>query len=169
MIFSRLRRAKILHCIREYLSDNFHFSGNYHSKPRTDTPFKLFHSPAFAPPAELKQASKMLGWEIPSPLEENPTHTYGLKWGHRLRSQVLEQMEFQARSQIVLPMSSRNDIKREWRGVYSAWYTAVLHKRCPTHRSSRWLSLSYVMSLLRFREVYRIWKGRERDFVTSAL
>ena len=77
MIFSRLRRAKILHCIREYLSDNFHFSGNYHSKPRTDTPFKLFHSPAFAPPAELKQASKMLGWEIPSPLEENPTHTYG--------------------------------------------------------------------------------------------
>ena len=30
---------------------------------------------------------------------------------------VLEQMEFQARSQIVLPMSSRNDIKREWRGV----------------------------------------------------
>ena len=76
MIFSRLRRAKILHCIREYLSDNFHFSGNYHSKPRTDTPFKLFHSPAFAPPAELKQASKMLGWEIPSPLEENPTHTY---------------------------------------------------------------------------------------------
>ena len=77
MIFSRLRRAKILHCIREYLCDNFHFSGNYHSKPRTDTPFKLFHSPAFAPPAELKQASKMLGWEIPSPLEENPTHTYG--------------------------------------------------------------------------------------------
>ena len=77
MIFSRLRRAKILHCIREYLSDNFHFSGNYHSKLRTDTPFKLFHSPAFAPPAELKQASKMLGWEIPSPLEENPTHTYG--------------------------------------------------------------------------------------------
>ena len=76
MIFSRLRRAKILHCIREYLSDNFHFSGDYHSKPRTDTPFKLFHSPAFAPPAELKQASKMLGWEIPSPLEENPTHTY---------------------------------------------------------------------------------------------
>ena len=79
MIFSRLRRAKILHCIREYLSDNFHFSGNYHSKPRTDTPFKLFHSPAFAPPAELKQASKMLGWEIPSPLEENPTHTYGVE------------------------------------------------------------------------------------------
>ena len=39
-------------------------------------PFKLFHSPAFAPPAELKQASNMLGWEIP-PLEENPTHTYG--------------------------------------------------------------------------------------------
>ena len=78
MIFSRLRQAKILHCIREYLSDNFHFSGNYHSKPRTDTPFKLFHSPAFAPPAELKQASKMLGWEIPLPLEENPTHTYGV-------------------------------------------------------------------------------------------
>ena len=86
MIFSRLRRAKILHCIREYLSDNFHFSGNYHSKPRTDTPFKLFHSPAFAPPAELKQASKMLGWEIPSPLEENPTHTYALK-GANLSSQ----------------------------------------------------------------------------------
>ena len=38
--------------------------------------FKLFHSPAFAPPAELNQASKMLCWEIPSPLEENPTHTY---------------------------------------------------------------------------------------------
>ena len=82
MIFSRLRRAKILHCIREYLSDNFHFSGNYHSKTRTDTPFKLFHSPAFAPPAELKQASKMLGWEIPSPLEENPTHTYVLNTSH---------------------------------------------------------------------------------------
>ena len=80
---------------------------------------------------------------------------------------VLEQMEFQARSQIVLPMSSRNDIKREWRGVYSAWYT-VLHKRCPTHRSSRWLSLSYVMSLLRFREVFGIWKGGG-DLVTSAL
>ena len=77
MIFSRLRRAKIVHCIRKYLNDNFHFSGNHHSKNRTDTPFKLFHSPAFAPPAELKQASKMLGWEIPSPLEENPTHTYG--------------------------------------------------------------------------------------------
>ena len=40
------------------------------------SPFRLFHSPAFAPPAELKQASKMLGWEIPSPLAENPTHTY---------------------------------------------------------------------------------------------
>ena len=77
MIFSRLRRAKIVHYIRKYLNDNFHFSGNHHSKNRTDTPFKLFHSPAFAPPAELKQASKMLGWEIPSPLEENPTHTYG--------------------------------------------------------------------------------------------
>ena len=38
--------------------------------------FKLFHSPAFAPPAELNQASKMLCWEIPSPLEENPKHTY---------------------------------------------------------------------------------------------
>ena len=79
MIFSRLRRAKIVHCIRKYLNDNFHFSGNHHSKNRTNTPFKLFHSPAFAPPAELKQASKMLGWEIPSPLEENPTHTYGGK------------------------------------------------------------------------------------------
>ena len=78
MIFSRLRRAKIVHCIRKYLNDNFHFSGNHHSKNRTNTPFKLFHSPAFAPPAELKQASKMLGWEIPSPLEENPTHTYDL-------------------------------------------------------------------------------------------
>ena len=40
--------------------------------------FKLFHSPAFAPPAELNQASKMLCWEIPSPLEENPTHTYAV-------------------------------------------------------------------------------------------
>ena len=79
MIFSRLRRAKIVHCIRKYLNDNFHFSGNHHSKNRTDTPFKLFHSPAFAPPAELKQASKMLSWEIPSPLEENPTHTYALR------------------------------------------------------------------------------------------
>ena len=29
------------------------------------SPFRLFHSPAFAPPAELKQASNMLGWEIP--------------------------------------------------------------------------------------------------------
>ena len=78
MIFSRLRRAKIVHYIRKYLNDNFHFSGNHHSKNRTNTPFKLFHSPAFAPPAELKQASKMLGWEIPSPLEENPTYTYAL-------------------------------------------------------------------------------------------
>ena len=40
------------------------------------SPFRPFHSPAVAPPAELKQASKMLGWEIPPPLEENPTHTY---------------------------------------------------------------------------------------------
>ena len=46
-------------------------------KDSETSPFRLFHSPAFAPPAELKQVSKMLGWEIPSPLEENPTHTYG--------------------------------------------------------------------------------------------
>ena len=87
MIFSRLRRAKIVHYIRKYLNDNFHFSGNHHSKNRTDTPFKLFHSPAFAPPAELKQASKMLGWEIPSPLEENPTHTYDFKHQFELQSE----------------------------------------------------------------------------------
>ena len=47
-----------------------------HKNDSETSPFRLFHSPAFAPPAELKQASKMLGWEIPSPLEENPTHTY---------------------------------------------------------------------------------------------
>ena len=35
-------------------------------------PFKLFHSPAFAPPAELKQASNMLGWEIPPPWRKTP-------------------------------------------------------------------------------------------------
>ena len=80
-LFRRCARRQNLNvvvwdCIRKYLNDNFHFSGNHHSKNRTDTPFKLFHSPAFAPPAELKQASKMLSWEIPSPLEENPTHTY---------------------------------------------------------------------------------------------
>ena len=45
-------------------------------KDSETSPFRLFHSPAFAPPAELKQVSKMLGWEIPPPLEENPTHTY---------------------------------------------------------------------------------------------
>ena len=36
--------------------------------PKQDSetsPFRLFHSPAFTPPAELKQASNMLGWEIP--------------------------------------------------------------------------------------------------------
>ena len=72
MIFSRLRRAKILHCIREYLSDNFHFSGNLgQSFPKKDSIVRhtpLSYSPAFAPPAELKQASNMLGWEIPPPL-----------------------------------------------------------------------------------------------------
>ena len=80
MIFSRLRRAKIVHCIREDLSDNFHFSGNLgQSFPKKDSIVRhtpLSYSPAFAPPAELKQASNMMGWEIPPRLEENPTHTY---------------------------------------------------------------------------------------------
>ena len=39
-------------------------------------PLSYFTAQHLPPPAELKQASKMLGWEIPSPLEENPTHTY---------------------------------------------------------------------------------------------
>ena len=47
-----------------------------HKNDSETSPFRLFHSPAFAPPAELKQASNMLGWEIPPLLEENPTHTY---------------------------------------------------------------------------------------------
>ena len=36
------------------------------------SPFRLFHSPAFAPPAELKQASNMLGWEIPPLWRKTP-------------------------------------------------------------------------------------------------
>ena len=36
------------------------------------SPFRLFHSPAFAPPAELKQASNMLGWEIPPLWRKSP-------------------------------------------------------------------------------------------------
>ena len=45
--------------------------------PKTP-PLSYFTAQHLPPPAELKQASKMLGWEIPSPLEENPTHTYGM-------------------------------------------------------------------------------------------
>ena len=75
MIFSRLRRPKILHCIREYLSDNFHFSGNLgQSFPKNRIVAIAQYLP---PPAELKQASNMMGWEIRPLLEENPTHTYG--------------------------------------------------------------------------------------------
>ena len=44
--------------------------------PGQTPPLSYFTAQHLPPPAELKQASKMLGWEIPSPLEENPTHTY---------------------------------------------------------------------------------------------
>ena len=41
-------------------------------KDSETSPFRLFHSPAFAPPAELKQASNMLGWEIPPLWRKTP-------------------------------------------------------------------------------------------------
>ena len=44
------------------------------------SPFRQFHSPAFAPPAELKQASNMLGWEIPPSGGKPHAHLWLQPW-----------------------------------------------------------------------------------------
>ena len=42
------------------------------------SPFRLFHSPAFAPPCRVEAGQQHAGLGNTPPLEENPTHTYAV-------------------------------------------------------------------------------------------